>query len=246
MVSYWKTKGSTRARITRAKEGHYQMEMAEEKYPFPGFPRGILLYGHLSKVKHQIKNLFFNDSWKQLEDGVNRSLIIKRIRGEVLDEIVKMAEDCRFIMFPQSRMCPVVKELYRALTTIEGDSKRLKALKEILCFILQEDDAYRFRFQWIINYFNPSSWTFRLFKNPLKVFDYALSMLEHGEIVGDMKERMRLLRRILMLILEDKEIKNLFLKLCKEADWEKMKLTKADKYFFRAKWFKVDLDIFAY
>ena len=34
--------------------------------------------------------------------------------------------------------------------------------------------------------------------------------------------------------------------LCREMDWNKLRLTPADKYHFRGKWFKVDFDRFAY
>ena len=49
-----------------------------------------------------------------------------------------------------------------------------------------------------------------------------------------------------MLALEDEKIKELFLKLCKEMNWNKLKLSKADKFHFRGKWFRVDLDKFEY
>jgi hypothetical protein len=120
-------------------------------------------------------------------------------------------------------------------------------LKNTLTFILTEDDAYRMRLQWITQIFNPSAWWFKLFfRNPVKDFDLALQELENAEVVGDMKERIRLLRRILLLIIEDKRIGQLFGELCKELDWNKLKLREADKYHFRAKYFKVDLDKFEF
>ena len=64
--------------------------------------------------------------------------------------------------------------------------------------------------------------------------------MEHAEVVGDMKEKIVLLRRILLLILEDDTVLNLFNKFIKEVNWKKLKLSKADKYFFRAKYFKCD------
>ena len=82
--------------------------------------------------------------------------------------------------------------------------------------------------------------------NPVKSFAFALYMLEHGEVVGDMKERIRLLRRVLLLILEDENIKRQFISLFREINWSKVKLTKADKYHFRGKYFKVDLKYFEY
>ena len=71
-------------------------------------------------------------------------------------------------------------------------------------------------------------------------------MLEHGEVIGDMKERQRLLKRILELMLEDEETQKKFIALFREINWNKVKLTKADKYHFRGKYFKVDLDLLDY
>ena len=61
-----------------------------------------------------------------------------------------------------------------------------------------------------------------------------------------MKERVRLFRRIVLLILQDEKIRECFEALCKEMNWNKLKLSKADKYFFRGKYFKVDFDKFDY
>ena len=51
---------------------------------------------------------------------------------------------------------------------------------------------------------------------------------------------------MLLAGLKDERIKELFLKFCKEVDWDKVKLSEADKYHFRGKYFRVDLDLFEY
>ena len=217
MVKYWKTGESVRAKVYQAPDGHYEMQMEGEKYPFPGYPRGALLYGKLSPLKHNIKNKIFNDCWAMLEDKVPNEQIVLHVKRNVLP-------------------APAVKEVYRAMTVI-SDSPTVLKLRDTLCFILQEDDAYRFRFQW----------TMKFMKNiPIKFWIYALEMLEHAEVIGDMKERMRLLKRVIVLALEDKNIRDYFNKFMKELDYSKVKLSKADKYFFRAKYFKVDYPEYTY
>ncbi|MCR4307173.1 MAG: hypothetical protein NUV80_01275, partial [Candidatus Berkelbacteria bacterium] len=210
MVRYWKTSDSVAAKLTQDKDGRYVLQMKGEKYAFPGFPRGSLLYGSLSPLKHKIKNLIFNDSWKKLEEGVSRTETIQDIK-KTLDTIVALSDKSRFDMVPYEKMCPAVQEIYRAWTVVEKTEKHRK-LKECLCFILNEDDGYRFRVQWLTRYF----WFWK-FRNPIKLFETALSFLEHAEVVGDMKERQRLLKRILMLILEDESIKDLFIRFFKEV-----------------------------
>lgn len=250
MVKYWKTGDSVEAKVYQAPEGHYVMQMRGEKYPFPGYPRGTLLFGALSPLKHEIKNQIFNDCWAMLEKDMSKQEILLHMKQKVLPNIFALAEKNRFDMVPFDKMVPPVKEIWRAMTVIEEQtgSKAVQKLKEIMCFILQEDDAYRFRLQWIIKFFNPSSWWMKLLgKSPIESFYKSLQMLEYAEVVGDMKERIRLLRRILIfLILNDEKVGKYFNMLAKEMDWSKLKLTKADKYFFRAKYFKVDYPEYQY
>ena len=251
MVSYWKTKESVEAKVVRAPEGHLVMHMQGEKYPFPGFPRGPLLFGSLSPLKHVIKNRIFNQTWKKLEEGEPEAEIHQSIKDELSrifsyqetgkpqDEESKEIEAYKYDMLPFERLNPPIKEIWRAFTKIEKMGHRVKGLKELICFILQEDDGYRMRVQFLSRFFNPNSW-WRRYRDPVKDFETALQMLEHAEIVGDMKERVRLLRRVLLCALRDKAIRSCFIALCKEMDWNKLKLTKTDLYFLRAKWFKAD------
>jgi hypothetical protein len=239
MVQYWKTKLSVEAKVTQDKTGSYVMYMDGEKYPFPGFPRGLVLYKSLSKLKHELKQIC-NRAWYALEDGKDDAEVIKTIKNELFTDIKALMDERRLLMLPPEHMAAMPRELWRALTVLEKrhNSPKIRTVKEVLCFIMQEDDAYRFRVSYILQFVKGFLW-FKP-KNVVKQFDLALGILEHAEIVGDMKERQRLLRRILMLCLKDETIKNLFIELCNEWDWKKMVLSKGDKYFFRGKWFKVD------
>ena len=55
IVRYWKKSGAVAAKVIKSKEGHLIMKLENEKYPFPTYPRGYLLFGKLSKLKHEIK-----------------------------------------------------------------------------------------------------------------------------------------------------------------------------------------------
>lgn len=248
MVRYWKFKESVSAKVTKNKDGALVMVMDGEDEVFPGFPRGHLLFGSLSKIKHEIKNQIFNESWRFLEEGAISEEVNHYIK-KTIDKVSELLEVTRYDMTPPQKMVAPVREIWRAFTILEEKykSKRIKTLKEILTYILQEDDAYRFRVQWIVQIFNPSSWWFKLlFRDPIKDFKIALNELEHAEIVGDMKDKIRLLRRILLVLLEDSNINKLFREFCREVNWNKLKLSNADKYFFRGKYFKVDFDKFDY
>src|SRR3990167_7004606 len=217
------------------------MKILGEDEDFPGFPRGYLLFGKLSKLKHEIKNQIFNYAWDKLEKGENP---VHEIKTEVLGRILALAEDTKYDQVPYERMFLPVKEIYRAWTKVVPGERSLK-LRDILTFVLQEDDSYRFRFQWMATYFNPNKWWMRLLgKDPLEQFEKALGMVERAEVIGDMRDKIKLLKRVLLAGLRDKDIKEKFLKFCREVDWNKIKLSKADKYHFRGKYFRVDLSLF--
>lgn len=237
MISYWRTKESVAAKITKAKDGSQIMIMEGEKYPLTTYPRGYLLYGKMSKLKHEIKNQVFNESWRKLEEGMSDEEVIADIKETLHGSITELADTMKYDMLPPETMCPSVREIYRAWTKVGGS----KDIRNYLCFILQEDDSYRYRVQWLATWFG---WFMKL--NPLKSFEYALTMLEHGEVISDMKERQRLLKRILMLVLKDKNMKEKFIALFREINWKKVKLARGDKFHFRGKHFKADLDLFDY
>ena len=238
MVQYWRYKESVSAKVTKSKDGSLIMKLEGEKYPLATYPRGYLLFGKMSKLKHEIKNQIFNDSWYELERGVPNEEVIKEIKQKLFGSIAKLAEQSRYDMLPPKMMCPSVREIHRVWSKVSPETS---VLRDYLCFILQEDDSYRMRVQWLVTWFG---WLVKW--KPVKAFEYALTMLEHGEIIGDMKERQRLLKRVLMLVLKDKRIKELFIKLFREMNWNKVKLTKGDKFHFRGKYFKVDLNKFEY
>jgi len=238
MVEYWKFKDMVEAKITKSKDGSTIMKLDGEKYPIQGFPRGYLLFGKLSKLKHEIKNQVFNESWRKLEEGKSDAEVIQDIKKTLFGSIGIEADKLRYDFLPEKSMSPAVREIHRAWTKV---SPQTALLRDYLCLILQEDDAYKFRVQWLVTWFG---WFVKL--NPIKHFAYALDMLEHGEVVSDMKERARLLKRILLLVLKDKNIKEQFEALFKEIDWKKVKLTEGDKYHFRGKYFKTDLDVLDY
>lgn len=231
MVQYWKTKQSVSAFVTKDKNGATIMKMDGEKEPFPGFPRSYLLFGVLSKIKHEIKNQIFNWGWDELEKGNEITPTIKQRITKGLSEYLELA---RYDMVPVESMNPPARELWRVLTIMEQKEPRLKLFKELLTLIIQEDDAYRMRLQWMSEIWRTDG------------LEVALNELIDAEVIRDMKDKIRLLKRILLYLLNDPKIYQLYQEFIKLVNWNKLKLTKADKYHFRGKYFKVDTLYFEY
>ena len=229
MIQYWKYQEKQEAKVTRNKDGALIMKITGEKEDFPGFPRGCLLFGKLSKLKHEIKNQIFNYAWQKLEEG--KETEIKQELGGILERIYTLAEDTKYDQVPYERMFKPVKEIYRAWTAAGCNPK----LRDILTFIIQEDDSYRFRLQFLAGYLKGGDPT---------TLEKGLDMVERAEVIGDMKERIRLLKRVLMFYVKHR--KESFERFFKEVDWKKVRLSEADKYHFRGKYYRVDLDLFDY
>ena len=112
------------------------MDIKGEKYAFPGFPRGHVLTGGLSKLKKKIKDAVFN---------------------EVFAQIDKMYADIQFDSLPKDKMPSAVRHIWETFEKMEDmevvdDMKgRIKLIKKVLCFFLESDDAYRFRAQMFLD-----------------------------------------------------------------------------------------------
>lgn len=222
MVSWWKTKEACQAKVTQDKDGSYIMWMEGEKYPFPGYPRGHLIvnepgkYSPYSRLKHEIKNRIFNENWYRIERGAEVTIDSQ--------EIFALAESLKYDFMPVERCAPSVREINKWLPN--------SPWRDIITCIFQEDDAYRWRFSYMAQFLDK--------KDPIGSFDKAMSILEHAEVIDDMKDRVRLIRRVLLKLWENPEYAKYWIHLVKNMDMEKVKLTKADLYYFRAKHFRPD------
>jgi len=258
-VQYWKTGDMARAKLVTLEDNSYAMYIEGEKYPLYGFPRGPVLYGPLARLKFKGKNLIFNEVWKLLEEGKTNAEVMAYIKNVALTELLRETMLSKYDMIPPEHLCPAVRELWRAMEVVQGRLRNRVAqdqfdlIKRGFTFFLQEDDAYRFRFQWVAKYLNPRTWYRKLYRfftrttySFSKEMNLVFSFLEDAEVTPDMKGRIKLIRRVLTALMEDKEFGNLIEQLIGELDWKKLYLSKSDLYFFRGKYFKVDAEVYDY
>jgi hypothetical protein len=234
MVSYWKRSDHVEAKLTEV-DGYQMLVMQGEKEPVRGFPRGHLLiphgqqYGEFSVLKHQVKQVF-NRAWEHKDPAE-----MKKDLGQCLGYL----DPLKYDLLPPGAMNPAVREIHRAWTEVAPGRMSYK-LRDALCLILAEDDGYRYRVMWM------SLWIPLIKWNPVKILGKALERAEHAEVVDDMKERIRLLRHGLLLILKDRGIRARFERFFREIDWGKVRITESERYHLRAKYFKADMDVLEY
>ena len=172
MVQYWKHGDKERCKLVTLKDGSYGMIIRGEKYPLYGFPRGPMLFGPLMRLKYLGKNLVFNQPWRMLEEGKSSQEVAAYLKNAALPVLLQQIETLKYDMFPPEKLCPAVREIWRAMSAIEqkivNERERLQfeGLKKGITFLLQEDDAYRFRFQFVAKYINP--------RNPIRRLYYFL------------------------------------------------------------------------
>ena len=139
MVRYWLKGDGALARVKKHDKGHYEMQVTGESESMPGFPRGPVLFSTIGKLKHEIKTRVFN---------------------EISADLKKLTNEMKIDMVEPDRMVPAVKHIWNTFEKLENmevteDMKgRIKLMKEVICFFLDSDDAYRFRTQMFLYLLN--------------------------------------------------------------------------------------------
>jgi len=130
-VQYGEKKGREYARSFIAKDGSKELEIKGEKYRLRSHPRHHVLHGPLGPLKRYMKNF-------------------------IIEALVK----CLPYKIPDNKLSEPVREIARVFDLVmeaedEPEMKKLMGqLKNSICMVLQEDDAWRFRFQWAVGKIN--------------------------------------------------------------------------------------------
>lgn len=125
-----------------------------------------------------------------------------------------------------------IRELYRAFSVPRQKEKprtielRLM-LRDLICMILEFDNAYRFRFQDWIGELNKEA----LKKNPTKEFGRILKIASQREKTQEIKDTWKLVKMFNFYLKFDFELKKMLKDILGELDIEKVKLTTEDKNY---------------
>jgi hypothetical protein len=118
MVRYGqKGDGSARAKVVKDKDGSVKMEIEGEKYLFPGFPRGHVLFNQLDRFKKSTKEYVFHT-------------IYRLAKGQKLDLSNPFIKEL-------ARMFDMITE---AEVTVDMRD-RMQMLKTGICYFLNKNDS---------------------------------------------------------------------------------------------------------
>lgn len=130
-VKYGEEGGQQLARTVIAKDGSSELEIKGEKYRLRGVPRAHVLHGPMQPLKRYIKTFIVESLMKVLPHKI-----------------------------PDEQLCEPVREIARVFDLVieaedEFEMKRqIGQMKDAVCMLMQEDDAWRFRVQWAVERLN--------------------------------------------------------------------------------------------
>ncbi len=215
------------------KEGGVLTWMEKYSYPYKGYPHHefvekidfikkinrAFLSGLYHQLKHRKKFMFLTllpSAWA-LKDALRAWIHV----------VYRFVE--RFRIKP-IRYSTFVRELHRAFTESADEKERefIFKIRDLLCMILEFDNAYRFRAQDVLAEMDIS----RLKKHTVKELLRLIEILASREKIQEIRDTWKLVERWLSLYLRfDGKLVRIIRNALSGLDIEKVKLTVEDKVF---------------
>lgn len=130
------------------------------------------------------------------------------------------------------RYSTAIRELHRAFSYPRGENPKMMELRlmirDVLCMILEFDNAYRFRAQDLLPEINKDS----LRKNPIRELNRLADIAIGREKEQQVKDTWKLIKMFNSLYLRfDRQLKTMVVDVLSELNSEQFKLTPEDKQF---------------
>lgn len=214
-------------RVEFPKEGGIQTYMQDIEYPYAGYP----FYEFVDKVDifKKVARAFLSGMYHSLKSQwkIRFLTLIPSIwvaKCLVRAGIYVFYKNIERFRIKPIKYCKAVRELYRSFT--ENTSGELSyQLRDVLCMVLEFDNAYRFRFQDIIT---------ELYQNNdiVKELDKMFMIMQSRERTQFIHDTWTLFRLTVKYYLKyDKELKLIIDNVLKNINIDEVKFTKADKYY---------------
>src|SRR3990167_919928 len=216
-------------RVEFPKDGGVLTYMEGQEYPYKGFPLDTIVdkidlfkkftRNALSGFYHSLKHK--NRLW--LLTLIPAAWMFKSVIRAVIYTFYRIMERTRI---KSIRYSDSMRELYRAFSK-ENSELRLQ-LRDMICMILEFDNAYRFRFQDISAEIDKDRLQKKPVKELLRLFEIAQSR-EKDQYLKDTWTLFKLLIRIYFRL--DKEMLFIVQDVLLDLDVEKTKLDEGDKSY---------------
>lgn len=217
-------------------EGGILTYMQGHPYPYRGFP----YFEFVDKIDliKKITRAMFSGLYHELKRKNKLSFLslipaLWIFRSFVRTGIYVFYRIIERFRMKSSRYSQAIRELHRAFSLeapneIEDQRELRIRIRDLVCMILENDNAYRFRFQDIAEHLDKD----KIKTNPIHELDSLLKLMSEREITQDIKDTWKLLRLFISLYLRfDKRLRNIIINGLSEINIEKVKLTPEDKHF---------------
>ncbi len=204
--------------------------------PYKGFPfhEFVDKIDTIKKLSRGVLSSLFHDVKKRNKLQVVLLVLVPWLFNDLLKGTIYAFH--RIIIrfkIKELRYCDAVREVYRAMSvgfpeeTVESKEIR-ERVRDLLCMVLENDNAYRFRFQDIIVELDEVS----LKKNLSRELIRLLKIMQSREKGQDVKDTWTLLTTFLpMYLFVNKKVKKEIVRVLSELDLEKVRLSKEDIYY---------------
>ena len=132
--------------------------------------------------------------------------------------------------------CLCAREIYRVFNLMmvwyPFWKKILECLRNIVCMILEYDDAYRYPLQDALPEFNSDAGRKDIVKELGRVLDFEMKWDHKVGMVRKLKQ----IKKLLFLLKFNKKLREAVTRFFLEVDLNRMKMDKADKFHARYKW----------
>src|SRR3990167_2401222 len=191
-------------RVEYPDEGGILTYLGENIYPYRGFP--FAEFVERIDLTKKLSRGFLSGLYHELK-GNTLKLVLLLPALWVFKKFVHSAIYAFYRIVERSRIkpgmyCQAIRELHRAFTddsyTEDGKTRQLRhRLGDLLCMVLEFDNAYRFRFQDVIAHLDKPN----LKKNPVKELIRLLGIMQSQENGQDINDTWTLLKLFCKLYL---------------------------------------------
>lgn len=210
--------------------------MLNNELPYKGFPffEFVDKIDTIKKIQRAALSSLYHSTKKRSWFQLARLALVPWLFGDLVKAYVYIfyRQIDRFKVRPL-RYSDAIRELHRAFSYEELDEQVSEQafrnqLRDIICMVLEFDNAYRFRFQDIIVELDKE----KLAKNPTKEILRLLAELSSRELVQEVKDTWKLARYFLPTYLRfNKPLRLSIVRVLTALDMEKVKLTPEDIQF---------------
>lgn len=218
---------STLDRVDAPDEGGVLTYLSSEEEPYRGFPffEMVEKIDLMKKVSRGTLSSLFHSAKKRPKILFLGLVFVPWLISDLVKAYLYAMYRIvlRFRLKP-NYYCQAMRELHRSLSEKDEFTSQIR---DLICMVLEMDNAYRFRFQDVIVELDKGA----LGKNPSKELSRLLSILQNREKGQDVKDTWTLLKTFLPLVFLSGKVKRGVVQVLLDLDLSKVALTKEDKWY---------------